>query len=286
MSTWILVLLRSIGLFFLTLIVVRILTKNYSVRITPFRIINYGVIAILISLVSVNAISNWVFGIITLAVWILLPIVLDYISMKSKYIYNLINGKETILVKDGKVMEENLTELGLTGDELLRELRSKNAFNLADVEFAVMESTGDMNVVLKSDKKPITPHDLGIKVSPETAPQTVIIDGNVINESLSNLRLNQTWLNEKLENLGVSLDNVFVGQVDCNGELYVDVFDDSIELPEASVKEMLYASLEKSQADIITFSLETENVEAKDMYVREANRLKTIMKKLEPYLLR
>lgn len=286
MSTWILILLRSIGLFFLTLIVVRILTKNYSVRITPFRIINYAVIAILISLVSVNAISNWVFGIITLAVWILLPIVLDYISMKSKYIYNLINGKETILVKDGKVMEENLTELGLTGDDLLRELRSKNAFNLADVEFAVMESTGDMNVVLKSDKKPITPHDLGIKVSPETAPQTVILDGNVINESLSNLRLNQTWLNEKLENLGVSLDNVFVGQVDCNGELYVDVFDDSIELPEASVKEMLYASLEKSQADIITFSLETENVEAKDMYVREANRLKTIMKKLEPYLLR
>lgn len=286
MSTWILVLLRSIGLFFLTLIVVRILTKNYSVRITPFRIINYAVIAILVSLVSVNAISNWVFGIITLAVWILLPIVLDYISVKSKYIYKLINGKETILVKDGKVMEENLTELGLTGDDLLRELRSKNAFNLADVEFAVMESTGDMNVVLKSDKKPITPHDLGIKVSPETAPQTVILDGNVINESLSNLRLNQTWLNEKLENLGVSLDNVFVGQVDCNGELYVDVFDDSIELLEASVKEMLYASLEKSQADIITFSLETENVEAKDMYVREANRLKIIMKKLEPYLLR
>lgn len=286
MSTWILVLLRSIGLFFLTLIVVRILTKNYSVRITPFRIINYAVIAILISLVSVNAISNWVFGIITLAVWILLPIVLDYISVKSRFIYNLVNGKETILVKDGKVMEENLTKLGLTGEDLLRELRSKDAFNLADVEFAVMESTGDMNVFLKSDKTPITPHDLGIKVSPETAPQTVIIDGNVINESLSNLRLNQTWLNEKLENLGVSLDNVFVGQVDCNGELYVDVFDDSIELPEASVKEMLYASLEKSQADIITFSLETENVEAKDMYVREANRLKTIMKKLEPYLLR
>lgn len=286
MSTWILVLLRAIGLFFLTLILVRILTKSYSVRITPFRIINYAVIAILVSLVSVNAIANWVFGIITLAVWILLPIILDYMSVKVRFIYNLVNGKEKVLVKDGKVMEENLTKLGLTGEDLLRELRSKDAFNLADVEFAVMESTGDMNVILKSDKKPITPHDLGIKVSPETPPQTVILDGNVINESLSNLRLNQTWLNEKLENLGVSLDNVFVGQVDCNGELYVDVFDDSVELPEASVKELLYASLEKSQADLTTFSLETENIEAKHMYVREANKLKIVMKKLEPYLLR
>ncbi|NMM63122.1 DUF421 domain-containing protein [Clostridium sp. P21] len=286
MSTWIVVLLRSVALFFLTLIVVRIMTKNYSVRITPFKIINYAVIAILVSLVSVNAISNWVFGIITLAVWILLPIGLDYIAMKSKFVYNLINGKETILVKDGKVMEENLTSLGFTGEDFLRELRSKNAFDLADVEFAVMESTGDMNVILKSDKKPITPHDLGIKTSPQTAPQTVILDGNIINESLSNLRLNQAWLNEKLENLGVSLDNVFIGQVDCSGELYVDVFDDSIEIPESSVKEMIYASLEKSQASLVTFSLETEDVKTRSIYLNDANRLKKIMEKLEPYLLR
>ena len=73
--------------------------------------------------------------------------------MKSKTIYDLINGKETILVKEGKVMEDNLSQVRFSGEDLLREMRSKNAFNLADVEFAVMESTGDINVVLKSDKK-------------------------------------------------------------------------------------------------------------------------------------
>jgi uncharacterized membrane protein YcaP (DUF421 family) len=262
------------------------MTKNYSSKITPFKIINYAVIAILISLVSVNAISNWVFGIITLAVWILFPIALDYISMKSKFIYNLINGKETVLIKDGKVMEENLTGLRLTGEDMLRGLRSKNVFNLADVEFAVMESTGDMNVILKSDKKPITSHDLGIKVSPQTAPQTVILDGNIINESLSNLGLNQAWLNEKLECLGVSLENVFIGEVNCNGELYIDVFDDTLELPQANVKELLYANLEKSQANLTNFSLETENPKARAMYLNYANRLEKIMEKLKPYLLR
>ncbi len=286
MSTWILVLLRSVGLFFLTLIIVRIMTKNYSAKITPFKLINYAVIAILISLVSVNAISNWVFGIITLAVWILFPIILDYISMKSKFIYDLINGKETVLIKDGKVMEENLTDLRLSAEDMLRGLRSKNVFNLADVEFAVMESTGDMNVILKSDKKPITAHDLGIKVSPQTAPQTVILDGNIINESLSNLGLNQGWLNEQLENMGVSLENVFIGQVNCSGELYIDIFDDSVKLPQCNVKELIYANLEKSQADLTNFSLETENQKARAMYLNYANRLEKIMGKLEPYLLR
>lgn len=286
MSTWILVLLRSTGLFFFTLIIIRIMKKNYSSKITPFKLINYAVIASLIALVSVNALANWVFGIITLAVWILFPVVLDYMSMKSKFIYNLINGKETVLVKDGKVMEENLTGLRLTGEDLLRRLRSKNAFDLADVEFAVMESTGDMNVILKSDKKPITPHDLGIKVSPQTAPQTVILDGNTINESLSNLGLNQAWLNEQLEHKGVSLENVFIGQVNCSGELYIDIFDDTLKLPQANVKELLYANLEKSQAYLTKASLETENPRARAMYLNDANRLKKIMEKLEPYLLR
>lgn len=286
MKTWLVVLFKSIGLFFLTLILVKIMGKKYTSKMTPFNFINYAVIAILVSLVSVNMISNWAFGIVALAVWIVLPVLLDYLSMKSKTIYDLINGKETILVKEGKVMEENLNQVRFSGEDLLREMRSKNAFNLADVEFAVMESTGDINVVLKSDKKPVTPHDLGIKVSPQTAPQTVILDGNVINESLSNMGFNQGWLNAQLENIGVTLDNVFIGQVDSSGELYVDLFDDMIEIPQSNVKELLYANIEKAQADLMTYALETENQKAKAMYTNNANKLKNMMEKLKPYLLR
>lgn len=286
MKTWLIVLFKSIGLFFLTLILIKIMGKKYTSKMTPFNFINYAVIAILISLVSVNIISNWAFGIVALAVWIVLPVLLDYLSMKSKVVYDLINGKETILVKEGKVMEDNLSQVRFSGEDLLREMRSKNAFNLADVEFAVMESTGDINVVLKSDKKPVTPHDLGIKVSPQGAPQTVILDGNVINESLSNMGFNQGWLNAQLENIGVTLDNVFIGQVDSSGELYVDLFDDIIEIPQSNVKELLYANIEKAQADLMSYALETENQKAKAMYTNNANKLKNVMEKLKPYLLR
>lgn len=286
MKTWVIVLFRSIGLFFLTLILVKILGRKGQAKITPFSFINYSVIGILVSLVSLNLISNWVFGVIALAVWIFMPIALDYLAMKSKFIYDLINGKEVVVIKEGKVMEENLKSSRFTGEDLLRGLRSKNVFSLADVEFAVMESTGDLNVILKSDKKPVTPKDLGIKVSPKTAPQTVILDGNVINESLANLGLNQGWLNAQLENMGVTLDNVFIGQVNSSGELYVDLFDDVIQLPQTNVRELLYASIEKSAADLMKYALETENQKAKDMYINNANRLKKVMEKLEPHLLR
>jgi uncharacterized membrane protein YcaP (DUF421 family) len=253
---------------------------------TAFQFINYAVVAIIVALLSMNIIKNFAFGLVSLAVWMLLPIVLDFVSMKSRQVHNLIYGVETVLIKDGKVMEENLEKERITGEELLRGLRSRNVFNLADVEFAIMEPTGDINVILKSDKKPITPYDMGKKVAPQAAPQTVILDGNILNEPLSNMGLNHGWLNNQLQNAGVSLHNIFIGQVDASGDLYLDLFDDVLQIPQPQVKELLYANIEKCQADLMSFALETEDSTAKQMYEQNADKLKNIMEKLECYLLR
>ncbi|MCS4462282.1 DUF421 domain-containing protein, partial [Clostridium botulinum] len=203
-----------------------------------------------------------------------------------KWIYNLIHGKERVLVKNGKIMEDNLSKERITGQEFLQEMRSKKAFNLADVEFAVMETTGDINVSLKADKKPITSYDLGKQIGPKTEPQTVILDGNILNEGLTNAGLNRGWLTTQLEIKGVALENVFLGQVDSSGDLYVDLFDDMIQVPKTQVKEMLYASIQKSEADLMSFSLDCDNEDAKTMYSQSAKKLEKIRKKLEPYLLR
>jgi uncharacterized membrane protein YcaP (DUF421 family) len=286
MQTWIQILIRSTSLFFVLLILVRLMGKRNIARMTPFRFVSYTIIAVIAALMSANMITNLAFGFITLGVWVLFPIALDYLSLKSKWIHDVLNGKETVLIKQGKVMEENLLQIRLTGEELLRELRSKNAFNVADVEFAVMEDTGELNVFMKSHKKPVSSYDLGMKVAPLAEPQTVILDGNILNEPLSSLGLNTEWLGIQLETMGVSLDNVFTGQIDSSGDLYLDLFDDSIQLPQPQVKEMLYANFEKSQADLMSFALETKNEAAKQMYFEHAEKLKQLMEKLKPYLLR
>lgn len=286
MDTWIMVLLRTVILFILTLLVIRIIGKGSLSKTNPFKFVSYIVIAIIASLISLGLIENLAFGFISLGVWVLFSLSLDYLSLKSKWFHNFVNGRETVLVKDGKVMEENLMDVRFTAEELLRDLRSKNIFNLTDVEFAVMESTGEINALLKSDKKPITPHDLQRKVAPLSESQTVILDGNILDEPLSTKGLSREWLKVQLSNAGVSLDNVFIGQVDSSGDLFIDLFDDSIEIPQPKVKEMLYASISKVQSDCLSFSIDTEDLDAKEMYSKNAQILKEMMDKLEPYLLR
>ncbi|MZK51111.1 DUF421 domain-containing protein [Clostridium beijerinckii] len=286
MSTWSIILSNSIILFFLALVVSKYMKKKTLARATPFDLISYSVIAIITTLISLNLIDNIYFGLTTLAVWGLMPLILDYASMRSKWIYNVLHGKERVLIKNGKIMEDNLSKERITGQEFLQELRSKKAFNLADVEFAVMETSGDINISLKADKNPVTASDLGKQVGSKTEPQTVILDGNILNEGLTNAGLNQGWLTTQLEIKGVSLENVFLGQVDSSGDLYIDLFDDLIQVPKTEVKEMLYASLEKTQADLMSFSLDSDNESAKTMYSQNAEKLEKIIKKLEPYLLR
>lgn len=286
MSEWIEIILRSIGMFFVALLMIRILGKKNPTKMTPFKYINYNVLGIIITLISVKVIKNIYFGITALGIWFLLSLAIDYLSIKSKWVDDLVNGQETVLVKHGKVMEENLMQERLTGKDLLRELRTKNAFSFADVEFALMESNGDINVLLKSEKKPITPHDLGWKVAPQTAPQTAILDGNILDEALTNLGLNRGWLDAQLESAGVTVENVFIGQVDSSGDLYLDLFDDKIQLPTPQVKELIYANFEKSFADLMSYALETESQKAKLMYTDNAEKIKDLMVDLEPYLLR
>ncbi len=286
MQNWIIVLLRTIILFFITLTIIRLMGKGSVSRATPFKFVNYIIISIIISLFILGFITNIVFCSIALGTWIILNFVLDYLSLKSKWFHDLINGKETVLIKDGKVMEEHLKEVRFTGEELLRELRSRNTFNLADVEFAVMETTGEINVLLKSDKKPVTPHDLQRKVAPLSEPQAVILDGEILDEPLSARGLNREWLNSELSKAGASIDNVFTAQIDSSGDLFIDLFDDSIQVNKPQVKELLYAGISKCQADFLTFSLQSEDSKIKNMYSVDAKKLKKIMDKLEPYLLR
>lgn len=286
MPEWLMFVLRATGLYILIFAFIRIMGKKHPAKMTPFSFVNYTVIAVITALLILGIFPNLAFGFLALAVWVALPILGDFLATRSKTIHDILHGRETVLIKQGKVMEENLQQVRLTGEELLADLRQKNVFNLADVEFAMLETTGELTVLLKSDKKPVTPHDLQWNVTPQTEPQTVVLDGNILHDPLTEMGLTHNWLNIQLETAGLSLDNIFIGQVDSNGELYFDLFDDSVQMPQAKVRELLYANLEKAQADFMKYSYETQDSDAKAMYSTNAQKLGSLLKKLQPYLLR
>jgi uncharacterized membrane protein YcaP (DUF421 family) len=286
MPLWTSILLRSVLLFILVFVLVRLMGKKHPAKTSPFGFVNYAVIAVVTALLALGVIPNLGVGLIVLGVWGLFPILLDYLASRSKLAHDLIRGRETILIKQGKIMEDNVKRLRLTAEELLQELRMKDVFNIADVEFAIMETTGDLNVFLKADKKPVTSHDVEWKVAPQTEPQTVILDSHILNDALTEMGLNTNWLTMQLKIAGVLLENVFVGQVDTNGELYLDLFDDAVQLPQSTVREMLFANLQKIQGELAGFALETKDETAKAMYRQNADRLEIVMDKIRPYLLR
>lgn len=275
MQEWLNILIRTIVVFVALLAVIRLIIRGNTTKLPPFKYLSLTVISVISALISLNIVKNLLLGVLTLAIWIILDIAVDYLAIKSKGFHDFAFGKGIVVIRHGKIMEENLFKQRMTGEELLSELRMKNAFNISDVEFAVLEPTGDISVSFKTQG---TSAQL-----PE--PQTVIIDGNIIYESLANMGLNKQWLNTELEKMELSLDNIFIGQVDSHGNLYVDLFDDKIVPPQVNVKQMLYATLEKCQADLTSFSLETQNEKAAGMYKKNAEILDKVITYLKPFLL-
>lgn len=279
-------LLKSAAMYVIVFVMARILGKKSLARSTPFQFIVYIAMSVMAALVALGIFPDFAAGLAILGIWTLLTVLAEYLSLRSKKLHDLLHGKETVLVKQGKIMEESLKQARLTGEELLSELRRKSVFNLADVEFAVLEENGEVNVLLKSDKTPVTPAHLGQKTAPQAAPQTVILDGNIINERLAEAGVNRRWLLSRLEAMGISPENVFIGQVDASGELYVDVFDDSLQVPQNNLRAMIFASLEKAEGELASYALETQTREAQEMYRKNAERVGALKEKLRPYLLR
>lgn len=163
-------------------------------------------------------------------------------------------------------------------------LRKKNVFKVADVEFAALEPNGDLSVFLKKENQPLTPKDLNIKVRNEKVPQTVIMDGKILDNSLTEAKQTREWLETELDKLGVTLDNVFMGQVDSYGQLTVDVYDDKIKVPSPQQKPLLMAMIKKSKADLESFALQTDSEDAKEIYMKNPKKLQEAIDLLTPYL--
>jgi len=286
MPEWLNILLRSTGLFFLTLLLVRLIGRRQTSRLTFFDLVTVIVIGAIVAAISLNLVTGLAGGLIALAVWTLLPALIYLLSIKYKSVKDIVQGKEAVLINHGKVLEDKLLEARLTPEDLLSQLRKKDVFNFADVEFAVMEPTGEVSVLLKKDKQPLTARTAGADVGPESVPQTVMMDGIVMDEPLAAMGLNRNWLHAELEKAGVAPENVFIGQVDSVGQLYLDLFDDAIQVPRPKTRDLLHATLKKCQADCELYALGTRHPEAKNMYEKSSRVLSEIVIETEPLLKR
>lgn len=284
MPMWLSVIIRSLTALTVLFIMTRLLGKKQISQLSFFEYVLGITLGELAGFISTDIEAHFIHGFIAMLVWFTVPFGAELLTMKSTVLRHWFEGKGRVIIKGGKVLEDNLKKERLTADELLEQLRGKNVFNMADVEFAVLETNGELSVLLKPDKQPLTPSQLGVKMIREEEPQTVIIDGNYMDEPLATLGLSRGWLNTELEKIGLTVENVFIGQVDAYQQLYVDVYDDKLKVPAPQSKALLLANLKKLQADLELFALATKDRTAKQMYGRNAEQLDRLIAQLKPAL--
>jgi uncharacterized membrane protein YcaP (DUF421 family) len=284
MPEWLLIIVRSVSILIGLFFILKLLGKKQLSELSFFETIIGVTIGDIAGTLSMDLAVSFIHGLIAISIWATFPLLIDILAIKNKKFRDFAEGKSTVFIKNGTVMEDNMQKEKISGDELMEMLRRKSVFRVADVEFATFEPSGDLSVMLKKEYQPLTVGDLNPNPPQEKEPQVVIMDGEILDEPLSTLRLGRGWLKGELDKIGVTTENVFLAQVDTYGQLQVDLYDDKVQVPEPVETKLLFASMKKCQADFELFGLQTKNKTAKTMYEQHAANMDQLILKVGKYL--
>ncbi|TFB24323.1 DUF421 domain-containing protein [Filobacillus milosensis] len=216
---------------FITLLTLtRMMGRKEISQMTFFNFVSGISIGTLGATLAIDSSLSVSHGILALVIWSLFTILIGYIDLKSKKIRYVVEGQPRILIKKGKIMENELKRVRLDIDALLNLLRKKNVFAISDVDYAIFETDGSLSVMKKESKQPLIKQDMNIPNTKDVFPisTTVISDGKIVNKVLDKLNVDRTWIDTQLKSLGInSVSEVFYAEVQKDGSLYIDRRDDT-----------------------------------------------------------
>lgn len=147
-------------------------------------------------------------------------LIISMVNLKSNRIREIICGKPRILVYRGKIDEKALKKERFSINELQEKLRSKDIMNLGDVEFAILETSGEITVVQKPEKRSTIPEDFGIVPEYEGISYDLIVDGKIMEDNLQKIGKNYEWLRRQVEKFALKPEDVFIATIDGKGQFF------------------------------------------------------------------
>ncbi|MGZ9585952.1 DUF421 domain-containing protein [Paenibacillus marinisediminis] len=243
MEDWIYVILRTWLAMVILYIMTKLLGKRQVSQLSLFEYMTGLTIGSVVVYITVNPDGKWVLGIISLIVWVLTSVGISWMQLKSKRFRDWVDGKSTIIIQNGKIMEQNMRKERLTIDEMMAQLRTRNAFRVSDVEFAVMEPSGEINVMLKKNLQPLTLDHIHSQLGDRDEDESfllssiVLMDGNILEDELIRIGKSRAWLEAELTKRGLRTEEVFVVEVNDQDQLHIDLYNQaSSGVGEQSVK--------------------------------------------------
>ncbi len=211
---------RAILLYIIVLIVMRLMGKREIGQLQPFELAISIMIADLASIPMTDTgvpISN---GIIPILGLLVMHLVISVVNLKSIKAREIICGKPRILIYRGKIDEKALKKERFTINELEERLRGNNVVNLGDVEYAILETSGNITVIQKPEKRNTIPEDFNIVPDYEGISYDLVVDGKIMDENLRKLGKNYQWLKKQVEKFNIMPEDALVVTIDGKGQIF------------------------------------------------------------------
>lgn len=154
-------------------------------------------------------------GLVAIFVLVILEIMISVLSMKSRFMRKIMNGKSAVIIKNGVIDQQMMKSVRMTVLDLVELLRGQDVFDISTVAFAVLEVNGNLSVLLKSAEQPATVADLKIEKKKALLQLPVISDGKIVKESLDFVGVDEKDIRKKLK--GDNVADVFLMTMDREG---------------------------------------------------------------------
>ncbi|MBU8879526.1 DUF421 domain-containing protein [Bacillus sp. FJAT-29790] len=214
MNEYLLITFRTVAIYVVILLIFRAMGKKELGQLSVVDL----VVSIMLAEMAVLAVENpkdpFFRHMLPMLILMIIQIVLAYVTLKSKKFRNLLDGEPIIIINKGKIDENAMRKHRYNFDDLLLQLRGKDIRNITDVEFAILETTGELSV-LKKEKK---------KTGTMTIP--LILDGVIQEASLERINETNFWLRQQLKKRGYDdIQNISFCSYE-NGQFYIDLIDE------------------------------------------------------------
>ncbi|KAA8745317.1 MULTISPECIES: DUF421 domain-containing protein [Paenibacillus] len=226
-ETWV-VAVRSIIAFLTLIIYTRVLGKQQMGNLTYFDYINGITIGSIAGTFATDLSSKAWIHFVALTIFTIITIIFQYITLKNRTISKLMDSDPTLIIQNGKILEQNLSKMRVKFDELTMMLRQKDVFDITTLDYAILEPDGSLSVVLKPENQPVTAKDMHMHPPKSKLMTEIIIDGLLIKQNLEERNKDINWLSEQLKKQKITIQDIAFAAILPNDKLYVDLFKDKI----------------------------------------------------------
>lgn len=211
---------RAIVLYIIVLVVMRLMGKREIGQLQPFELAISIMIADLASIPMTEIGIPITNGIIPILGLLIMHLIISIINMKSIKAREIICGKPRILIYRGKIDEKALIKERFTINELEERLRGNNIMNLGDIEYAILETSGQVTVIPKPEKRNVIADDLNITPEYEGIPYDLVVDGKVMNKNLKKIGKDYNWLKKEVRKFNMNPEEALIVTYDGKGQIF------------------------------------------------------------------